>query len=387
MVRWLTTFLLLAFVSVPVPAAAAVANIEATAFRGVASTERAKRGEHASVSGNPGAIQLAIIAAAPAATRSTSVRSTSAETSASRPAAATTAAGDAATTTYLFSYFIGNGEDGLHLATSRDGYAFEPLKGGKSFLTPRVGESKLMRDPCILRGPDGTFHMVWTTAWEGKTIGYASSKDLIEWSEQRAIPVMAHEPTVRNCWAPEVVYDELQKDFVIFWASTIPGRFEETAGTAEKAYNHRMYYTRTKDFQTFEPTKLFYDPGFNVIDATFLRDRAGKLHLIVKDETPKPQAKKHLRIAPAESVTGPFGALAPPFTPDWVEGPTAVRVGEDYVVYYDVYTKHHYGAKRSRDLKTWEDVTDRIKVPKNARHGTVLEVPCEVVEKLRRVSP
>lgn len=288
---------------------------------------------------------------------------------------------------FVFSYFIGNGEDGLHLATSRDGYTFEPLKGGESFLTPTVGESKLMRDPCIVRGPDGTFHMVWTTAWEGKTIGYASSKDLIEWSEQKAIPVMAHEPIVRNCWAPEIIYDEQAKDFVIFWASTIPGRFPQTAGSAEKDYDHRMYFTRTRDFETFEPTKLFYDPGFNVIDATFLRDAGGKLHLIVKDETLKPKPKKHLRLAPAESVTGPFGELAPPFTPDWVEGPTAIGVGDHYVVYYDAYTKHHYGAKRSRDLKNWEDVTDRIKSPRDARHGTIIEVPREVVEKLRRVAP
>jgi hypothetical protein len=286
---------------------------------------------------------------------------------------------------FLFSYFIDNGQDGLRLAYSRDGYKWEALKGGKSFLRPKVGESKLMRDPCIVRGPDGTFHMVWTTAWEGKTIGYASSKDLITWSEQQAIPVMADEPTVRNCWAPEIVFDEKQNDFVIFWASTIPGRFPKSAGSAEKDYNHRMYFTRTKDFRSFAPTKLFYDPGFAVIDATFLRDGDGKLHLIVKDETLKPKPKKHLRVAPAEGVAGPFGELAPPFTTDWVEGPTAIRVGDDHVVYYDCYTKHCYGAMRSRDLKTWEDVSDRIAFPKGARHGTVLEVPKEVLEKLLSV--
>ncbi|HVK02594.1 MAG TPA: hypothetical protein VM490_03920, partial [Armatimonadaceae bacterium] len=109
---------------------------------------------------------------------------------------------------YLFSYFVGNGEDGLHLAWSADGYRWEPLNGGRSYLTPTVGESKLMRDPHLLRAPDGTFHLVWTTAWEGRTIGYASSKDLVNWSPQKAIPVMAHEPEARNCWAPETAYDQ-----------------------------------------------------------------------------------------------------------------------------------------------------------------------------------
>ena len=67
----------------------------------------------------------------------------------------------------LFSYFRNNGEDGLHLATSGDGLRWRVLQGGKALLEPKVGESKLMRDPSIARGPDGTFHMVWTTSWPG----------------------------------------------------------------------------------------------------------------------------------------------------------------------------------------------------------------------------
>ena len=64
---------------------------------------------------------------------------------------------------YLFSSFRGNGEDGLHLAYSRDGLIWTALKDDKSFLKPMIG-GKLMRDPCIIQGPDGTFHMVWTTS-------------------------------------------------------------------------------------------------------------------------------------------------------------------------------------------------------------------------------
>lgn len=80
---------------------------------------------------------------------------------------------------FLFAYFMGNGEDGLHLAASTDGFTWETINDGKSILPPLVGESTLMRDPCITTGPDGTFHMVWTTSWTGNTIGYAHSKDLI----------------------------------------------------------------------------------------------------------------------------------------------------------------------------------------------------------------
>ena len=126
---------------------------------------------------------------------------------------------------------------------------------------------------------------------------------------------MAHKPAVRNCWAPEIVYDEETGEFVIFWASTIPGAFPETAGSSEDAYNHRMYATTTRDFEVFTPTRLFYEPGFSVIDAAFLRAADGSLHWIVKDETVNPP-RKHLRLAAAESVQGPFGELSAPFTPE-----------------------------------------------------------------------
>src|SRR5690349_15598416 len=102
----------------------------------------------------------------------------------------------AADTVYLFTYFTKNGEDGLHLAWSEDGYKWQALNGGKGFLAPKIGsKEQLMRDPCVARGPDGTYHMVWTSGWWEKGIGYASTKDFITWSEQKEIPVMAHEPT------------------------------------------------------------------------------------------------------------------------------------------------------------------------------------------------
>ena len=99
---------------------------------------------------------------------------------------------------YLFTSFRGNGEDGLHLAYSYDGFRWTDLDN--VFLSPKIGKSKLMRDPCIIQGPDGTFHMVWTTGWAEKGIGYAHSKDLLNWSEQKYIEVMAHEPDAKNCW-------------------------------------------------------------------------------------------------------------------------------------------------------------------------------------------
>jgi hypothetical protein len=294
------------------------------------------------------------------------------------PAAAATP--DIPETCYLFAYFVSNGEDGLRLAWSRDGYRWETLNGGRSLLEPQIGESKLMRDPCLMRAPDGTFHIVWTTSWTGRSIGYASSKDLLHWSEQKGLVVMADERAALNCWAPQITWDAHKQQFLIFWATTITNRFLETAGQAEDQYNHRMYYTTTKDFQTFTGTRLFYDPGFNIIDATLLA-AGGRFHLLFKDETLKPP-RKRLRMAVSDNPDGPFGPAGPPFTPSWVEGPTALRLGDEYIVYFDCYRAQRYGAMTSKDLVHWQDVSDRLVMPERAHNGTVLEVPGAVLGPL-----
>lgn len=284
---------------------------------------------------------------------------------------------------YLFSYFLDNGQDGLHLAWSADGLKWSAIKDGKSLLTPQVGNSKLMRDPCVTQGPDGTFHLVWTDSWNGNSIGYASSKDLLTWSAQKALPVMAHEPTVKNCWAPEIIYDAKWQRFMIFWASTIPGRFPATELAGKNDNNHRIYATTTSDFAEFSPTKVFFDPGFNCIDATLL-PFAGKAVMIFKDETKVPTAMKNLRLATSATLAGPYETAPEPLNPpgSWVEGPSALKVGDEVIVYFDAYTKHHYAALATRDLKHWREVTKDLVMPKGIRHGTAFEVPREVLKKL-----
>jgi len=286
---------------------------------------------------------------------------------------------------YLFSYFSGSREEaerGLRLAASTDGLTYAPLAGGKVLLAPEVGESRLMRDPFLARGPDGLWHLLWTTAWEGVTLGHATSADLLSWSPQRAIPVMGSVPGTRNVWAPEMIWDAEAGHWVIFWSSTVEGRFPGTANTSEAGYNHRLWQATTRDFERVSAPQLLYDPGFSVIDGTFLQHPTLGLHLIVKDETLVPE-RKHLRIARAASPTGPFGPLSPPISPDWVEGPAAVSVGEWTYVLFDRYREGAWGAVRSRDLRSWEDASHRIAVPAGARHGTIVEAPASLVQAIR----
>ena len=284
---------------------------------------------------------------------------------------------------YLFSYFKGNGEDGLHLAKSEDGRNWISLRGDQSFLKPELSKDKLMRDPCIIIGGDGLFHMVWTVSWKENGIGYASSKDLITWSKQKFIPVMAHEQGVRNCWAPEITYDKRSGQYMIYWATTIDGRFPETAEPREQNLSHRMYAVTTKDFESFSPTFLLYDYGFNVIDSTIITD-GDRFVMFLKDETLSPKPQKNIRVAFAERLEGPYTEPSAPITGSyWAEGPTTLREADgSWVVYFDKYSERKYGAVRSTDLKSWEDISDQISIPKGLRHGTIFKVKRSVVEKI-----
>ena len=223
--------------------------------------------------------------------------------------------------------------------------------------------------------------MVWTVSWNDGGIGYASSADLINWSKQEFIPVMKEEPTARNCWAPEIFYDKENEEYMIYWATTIPGRFSAGDTSGDDKYNHRLYYTTTKDFKTFSKTKLLYDQGFNVIDATIQKN--GKTYLMfLKDETKKP-AQKNIRIATSDHLSGGYTKPSLPVTGNyWAEGPTVIKIGKKWVVYFDKYTLHQYGAIESTDLETWTEVSGKLRMPPGIRHGTIFLVNKAELAKL-----
>jgi beta-galactosidase len=286
---------------------------------------------------------------------------------------------------YMFSYFVGNGEDGLHLAYSYDGLKWDALNNNESFLKPTVGKDKLMRDPFILKGIDGTFHMVWTTGWKDSYIGYASSKDLITWSDQKLIPVMDHEPDVQNSWAPEMFYDEVTGTYHIFWASSILGKHSPVGQLPDaiNPKNHRMYYVTTKDFNSFSETKMFFNPDFSVIDTSIIKDD-DRFIMFLKNENPNP-AEKNIRVTISNKSVLDFPVkVSKPITGNyWAEGPAPLKIGDYFYVYFDKYKEHKYGAVRSKDLKKWEDISDQVKFPTGIRHGAAFTVSNELFQKLK----
>jgi hypothetical protein len=276
---------------------------------------------------------------------------------------------------YVSTSFHEPANEGLRFIYSEDGIHWDSIQG--TFLRPMVGSQKVMRDPSIVKGPDGIFHLVWTSSWKGdRGFGYASSKDLMHWSRERFIEVMSDTTTV-NTWAPELFYDDMKKQYLITWSSCVPGKFPD--GTEEHNNNQRLYYTTTKDFKTFTPAKLFYDPGYSCIDATILKRGQNDYVMVVKDNT---RNERNLKVAFAKSAYGPWSETSKAFTEAYSEGPTTTKVGDWYYIYYDSYRKFIFGAARTKDFVHFQNVTGSVKVPVGHKHGTIFMADDSLVKAL-----
>jgi hypothetical protein len=275
---------------------------------------------------------------------------------------------------WLFAGFKGNSEDGVFYALSLDGYHWTLANGGQPVVHP-TEPGELMRDPFLQRAPDGSFVMAWTWGWRGTTLGLSTSEDLVHWSPHRQIPVMANEPTALNTWAPAVYWEPKEHDWLLFWSSTIPGRFPGD-DSGDNALNHRIWYSTTKDLKKFARAQVFFDPGYSVIDATLAPTpgTGAQYHLIFKDERKTP-LEKHLLTAAGPTMQGPWTRISQPLSETWSEGAAIIPVPGGWLAYYDHYRDpQHYGAAFTADFVTWTDATAEIAFPAGLRHGSFLQI-------------
>lgn len=321
-------------------------------------------------------------------------------------------------TAYVYSSFTGDGEDGLHLLTSFDGREWKTVKDYTSIYQQPEG---LMRDPSICRGGDGKYHLVWTTGWWNDTLGLSHSDDLINWSSAEYLHVWVdyngpgseesdgknwpedltkqapRHPKVRNCWAPEIFFDDTTHEYVIFWATTIDDKsvFPETwDGRRWERMNQRIYYITTKDFKGYTPRKFFYaKPDRVVIDSFICRIADGDYRMVIKDELAQ---SLHIveSIRPlttwATMPSGFWGPLSEPaFTgprvkPDKsaAEGPSVIKTGDEWLIYCDYWSANKNGLFSTKDFKIFERHNEQFRAPKWVRHGTVVKVPVETVKAL-----
>ena len=312
----------------------------------------------------------------------------------------------------LFSYFRDNGKAGVFLATSEDGKEFQALNNDQPIFTPPAWpRQNLTRDPSILYH-QGTFHMVWTSHWSGRIFGYASSQNLADWSEPIQVTPfpkdLPREDQPDNVWAPEIHHDPVKNDFFILFASTTPReRMDDDAsnnnGRSGFKYDNRVYITRTKDFRSFSPAKLYFDRDFASIDAVMKPDPSQKNWVMIikcsRDESLKTMPGRNLWITRSSGMdtekpdfsplVGPIaGNHSPMFTDpsprkSMAEGPSLLLHKQLWWFVWDEPAGAHLQLATSPDLKEW---THRkgAKFPPRAQHGTLFVAPSSVVHWLHR---
>lgn len=304
----------------------------------------------------------------------------------------TTAPAFAADGGFLFVTFKGEQSpvtEQIYFGLSRDGRQWEAANGGEPVLVSQLGE-KGVRDPFILRSHDGTMFYLLATdlsihlnrSWNrathsgSKSIVIWESPDLIHWSEPRLVKVAADDA---GCtWAPEAVYDENTRDYLVFWASQ---------NGSDNFAKQRIWACRTKDFKTFGKPFVYIDKPGQVIDTTIVREK-GKYYRFTKDEQ-----FKAITMEVSDKLMGPWSDV-PDFSLGKMvgyEGPACFllesgSIGKPptWCLLLDQYSKGAgYQPFVSQDLSGGQFKPDTgFKFPFRFRHGTVLAVSAAEYSRL-----
>ncbi len=307
---------------------------------------------------------------------------------------------------YLFVHFrektTPDGEQ-VYFGLSKDGYHWEPVNGGAPVLWAYYGD-KGVRDFTIIRckengkiyiiatdlslsyGMRGQYHNSWDEIGRNgsKCLALWESDNLTDWTEQRLVRLGNED---FGClWAPDIIYDREQGDYVLHWSSS-----HSANGYGPKG----IYYSRTKDFQSFtEPKVLYRKEDSGVIDSA-IYEEDGRYYLFVKSEA---NPAKIILLA-ANQVTGPYERLESfdrsmeSVESGLYEAPTAVRLEDGkwclFLDYYGVPGEGQgYVPFMAESLKSGEFLrSDRaFAFPYGFKHGTILTITMEEYERIKEHS-
>ena len=253
--------------------------------------------------------------------------------------------------------------NGLVFNYSYDGLLWKKAGNGATYFKPAIGFGKYFMDPSIVRGTDGTFHMVWATDSTKGSIGYVCSKDLKTWTGERILTIGAG-----SAQSPELFYHKATKRFYLIW------------GSASKT----LYYSTTKDFVTFEPIKPLYNADYEVTDP-YVFKKHGSYFLFFKNDNDEPLEKniymasslnlKNFKSLEVETLTGTEPA----------KGPSAITIGKYIYLYYNNYNTSTYRVMRCRNLneQQWEDVTPYMNFPGGKAQGSIFKVDDTILHDLQ----
>jgi len=296
---------------------------------------------------------------------------------------------------YLFATFKGEQTpmtEQIYFAVSTNGRHWNALNGGQPVLVSTLGE-KGVRDPYLLRSSDGKkFHLIatdlsinlnhnWGRAVRAgsKSIVIWDSTNLVNWSEPRLVKVA---PDDAGCtWAPEAIYDESRKEYLVFWASTT---------ASDNFAKHRIWGAWTKDFVTFDKPFIYTEKPWTLIDSTIVREN-GKYYRFSKDEK-----EKDITFESSENLMGPWRDVTN-FSLAKMRGyegpecyiikPAAAGKPATWCLILDQYSKGTgYQPFVTEDLSSGQFKSgEGFVFPFKFRHGSVLPILTTEYERLEKV--
>lgn len=176
-------------------------------------------------------------------------------------------------------------------ALSRYGNAYNDLfNSGEVFDTKKYTSTGGMRDAYVMRTESGKFMLAGTdmTSRLGWTSNHIMvlmlSNDLVHWDKSISIDLESEEnmkalgltdvKDMTAAWAPQVIYDPVTKKYVVYYSVGFPDR-------------HRIYYsTVNEDLTEVSLPKLYFDPGYDIIDADIAYNQLdGEYVMIYKTES------------------------------------------------------------------------------------------------------
>ncbi|MCM3724885.1 glycoside hydrolase family 43 protein [Neobacillus cucumis] len=282
---------------------------------------------------------------------------------------------------YVMGYFTetplneGN-EFALHLAYSYDGLNWIPLNNNHPVLVPTIGE-KGLRDPFIYKKQDGSFIVLATNMWNSEYIMCYDSADLTTFENSRLLRLNTDG---MHAWAPEVFFDKELGKYGIFWS-----------GNTDR---NRIYVNYTEDFVTISEPILYFDPGYNVIDAA-IEEHDGKYYMYFKDErTPAeaPLSGKRMKGAYSSSLeprSFDLNEYTQPIGEPMIEASIVIKKygANKWFLYGDCYypVNGRMFVWETDDLSrgNWTPLDRRdYNPPLNAKHGSVVRVTKSELERL-----
>lgn len=301
---------------------------------------------------------------------------------------------------YLFVHFrektTPDGEQ-VYFAVSRDGFRWEAVNGGAPVLWSYLGE-KGVRDCAIVYCPEDRRYRILATDlslayrsrqeypfdWPkisrtgSKCLSMWESEDLVNWSEQRLLPLGTEE---FGClWAPDVLYDPKQGEYMIHWSSA-----------HSSLDNMGIFFSKTRDFQTFtRPGLLYRKEDAGVIDSA-IYEEDGAYYLFAKSDF-APARNILLR---AETPEGPyvrvreFDRSMEAVEEGLYEGAAATRLEDGrwclFLDYYgDAGPKQGYVPFVADSLASgkFRRAEEDFSFPYGIKHGTIISISTEEFDRI-----